>query len=193
MAIKDDWLGNYFDHGIDIRRRRVFLHGDVDAEEVAEAVQSIVLLDDDSDKEITLYLSSFGGCAYESFGLYDVIRSCRCHIVGLAYGKCMSAGPLVLRACDDALALPTTQFMHHEMSYDADGGLATHKVEIEHSTSMEKLRMRLLAKHAKVSAASLAAMARTGKNKYFDAEQALKWGIIDGIKYPDKIERRKSS
>lgn len=191
MAIRDDWLGNYFDRGIDIRRRRVFLHGDINEESASLAVQSIILLDDDSDKEITLYLSSLGGCVYEMFGLFDVIRNCRCHITGIAHGKIMSAAPLLLRATDDALAHPHTQFMNHEESWGDDRkGHSHQKVDMAHFDELETLWAKLMAKHTKLSAAAWAKQCAAGRDRYFGTEEALKWGLIDGIIQPDKKIRR---
>ena len=63
--LSTDWLDNYFSHGIDSRRRRIFFHGDVDEESVFRLVQSLVLLDDENKDEIVIYMSSLGGNMYE--------------------------------------------------------------------------------------------------------------------------------
>lgn len=189
-----DWLGNYFSYGIDNRRRRVFMHGDVDEETIGHLTQAFLLLDAESTDNITFYISSFGGSMYEMFGLYDVIRSCRSFVTGIAHGKNMSAAPLILRAADDAQAYPNTQFMSHEESWGGEEKGHSHlKVDMQHYESMEKRWARLMGRRTKLRAAAWTAMAGNGRDRYFDAQQALTWGVIDGILLPDGIVFRGGS
>ncbi len=184
----DDWLDGYFSHGVDNRRRRIFLHDDIDEESIARLVQGLVLLDDDTDTTITIYMSSLGGSMYEMFGAFDAIRACKCFVRGIAYGKIMSAAPLILRACDEACAYPNVQFMSHEESWgDEEKGHSHQKIDLKHYEQMENLWAELMGRYTHLNVAQWRKMTETGKDRYFDAAQALKWGIIDKILEPKEV------
>jgi ATP-dependent Clp protease protease subunit len=187
-----DWLDNYYAYGIDNRRRRLFFHGDVNEENIANLMQGLVLLDDESNEPITIYMSSFGGSIYEMVGMYDLIVSCKCQVIGVGFGKIMSAAPLILRACDDALCYPSTQFMNHEESWGDDYKGHSHmKVDMKHFEHMEKLWAQLMGRHSQLSEKAWTAMCAPGRDRYATAEEALKWGLVDGIVQADgNVTRR---
>ncbi len=184
----DDWLDCYFSHGVDNRRRRIFLHDDVTEETIARFVQGMVLLADDTDTTITIYMSSLGGSMHEMFGAFDAIRACRCFVRGIAYGKIMSAALLILRACDEALAYPNVHFMSHEESWGGEyQGHSKQKIDMKYYGQMEQRWAMLMGEYTLLTAENWRKMSETGRDRYFDAEQALKWGVIDGIMHPNEI------
>ncbi len=184
MARNNDFYGNYFDYGIDPRRRRLFLYEDIDEISIGRFIQGLIILaDENSDKPIEIFMSSCGGDEYEMFAAYDMIRSLsHVHIVIKAVGKIMSATPLILAAGDERIAYPNTQFMVHESWYILDGRQGNNVVTVDHYKELTKLWAEKMAECTKLSAKQWFNLTeKTGRDKYFGAEQALKYGLIDKI------------
>ena len=188
MARNNDFYDNYFSYGIDPRRRRIFLDEDIADSSIGRLIQSLyVMKDENTDKPIEIILSSFGGCEYEMFAAYDVIRSLtNVHVKIVAVGKVMSAAPLILAAGDERLCYPTTQFMVHESWYELQQRHNASKATVSHYEDMTQLWGDKMAERTNLSKKQwLNLTERTGRDKYFDANQALKWGLVDGILMPD--------
>lgn len=188
MARNNDFYDNYFSYGIDPRRRRIFLDEDIEEISIGRFIQSLfVMKDENTDKPIEIVISSFGGCEYGMFAAYDVIRGLtNVHVRVIAVGKVMSAAPLILAAGDESLCYPTTQFMVHESAYEMHERHNNAKVTIAHYEDLTKLWGEKMAERTNLSAKQwLNLTEKKGRDKYFDAKQALKWGLVDGIIMPD--------
>lgn len=191
MARNNDFYDNYYSYGIDPRRRRIFLDEDIDDGSIGRLVQSIYVLADKSSQEyskpIEIIISSCGGCEYEMFAAYDLIRSLsETHIKTVAIGKVMSAAPLILAAGDERYCYPTTQFMVHESWYEMAERHNNAKATVAHFEDMTKLWAEKMAERTNLTAKQwLNLTEKTGRDKYFGAKQALKYGLVDGILMPD--------
>lgn len=181
----NDFIQNYYDYGIDPRRRRLFLHGDIEEETISTFIQGLLLLDEGGET-IEIILSSCGGEALEMFAAYDIISSCKAKVVIYAVGKIMSAAVLVLAAGDERYAYPNTRFMCHESAYELDERHGNAKTTVAEYEEMEKIYNNRLAERTKLSAKQWMKLTEnTGKDKYFGPDKALKYGLIDGIIMPD--------
>ena len=181
-ASHNDWIDNYFSYGVDPRRRRVMMHGDVSEESADFAVSGLLLLDSQNDKPIELWISTYGGSVYDMFGLYDVARSLRSPLKTVAHGKIMSAGILLLAAGDSRVCFPNTWFMTHEESWgDEFKGHSHMKNDMAHIDEMEARWAKLMGKRTTLGTAQWKRMSSTGRDRYFDAAQALKWGLVTEI------------
>lgn len=191
MARNNDFYDNYFSYGLDPRRRRIFLDEDIDETSIGRFIQSLYVLADEQSQEnakpIEIIMSSFGGCEYEMFAAYDVIRSLtKVHVKVIAVGKIMSAAPLILAAGDESYCYPTTQFMVHESWYALEERHNNAKATVAHYEDMTKLWAEKMAERTQLTAKQwLNLTERTGRDKYFDAKAALKYGLVDGILMPD--------
>jgi len=184
MARQNDFYSNYFDYGIDPRRKRLFLYEDIDEISIGRFIQGLVILADESnDNPIEILMSSCGGDEYEMLAAFDMMRSLvDVHIVVKAIGKIMSAAPLILAAGDERIAYPNTQFMVHESWYELEERHNNAKVTVQHYEDITKLWADKMAERTNLTAKQWIALTeRTGRDKYFDAKQALKYGLIDKI------------
>ena len=184
MARSNDYLDNYFGWGIDQRRRRLFLGNDELTEDTGDIfIKAFQLLNSEpSDKPIEIFISTFGGSVFELFSIYDMIRASKSHIVTIGYGKIMSAGTLLLSCGDERKAYPNTQFMIHEILYSL--GYDKHTVQKSEVVNADQLNDRFLGLLAKCTNKSLKqwkTLTHSRPDKYFDAKQALEWGLIDKI------------
>ncbi len=171
------------EHGIDVRGRRIFLHGDVGEDSIGTAIRGLYVMSDLSKDPIELFVTSYGGEIDESFALHDVCRTIKVPVHTVALGKCMSAAPLLVAAGEpgERYASENTIFMLHSASIDLGGSVAniasTAKAEKDRCERMD----RLLAIYTSMDYRHWAKFSRGDIDHYFDAEQALAWGLIDHI------------
>lgn len=178
-----DELEAAIEYGVDVRGRRIFLHGDVDEESVAYAIRGLYVMSDLGTEPIELFITSYGGEIDESFALHDVLQTIKVPVHTVALGKCMSAAPMILAAGETGhrYATENTLFMLHTATVVQSGSVAnvaaTARAEKDRCEKMD----RLLAGYTKMDYRHWAKFSRGDVDHYFDAEQALDWGLIDNI------------
>jgi ATP-dependent Clp protease, protease subunit len=188
--VKDwDAVEAYFDYGLDVQNRRVFLLGDVEESPIGNAIKGIYYLDghplaQKQKPDIELFIGSFGGELYEMFGLYDVLNSISSPITTVAIGKCMSATPLLIAAGTRGkrYSMPNTQWMLHMASEGFDTErIDSIKKHVDHTEGVLKTWWDLLATHSKKTAAQWRRICKNIGDSYFDADQAQEWGLVDHL------------
>jgi ATP-dependent Clp protease protease subunit len=183
--ISKDWIGTYFDKGVDYANRRLYLIGDLEEELLKNFVHGIKLLEAASTDPIEVYISTNGGDLYDMFGIYDVLRASKCHVKTISFGKIMSGGIIVSAAGDERVCHPHTVFLSHEMKLI--GGtefLTAYKNEIKHLEIMRNNMIQCLVVRSHTPASKWAKYIR-GLDFYFDAVQAQELGIVDKIIMPE--------
>jgi len=169
--------------GVDVKGRRIFLHGDVDEDTIAVAIRGMYLMADASDAPIELYVQSYGGNIDEAFALHDVTRTVRCPVHTIALGMCMSAAPFLV-ACGEPghrFASENCEFMLHTASLEVEGTMNNVAGTAEAVRRRCERMDRLLAKYSNKPYRHWAKFSRACDDYYFTAEQALEWGLIDSI------------
>jgi len=184
MSADRDRIEAALQHGIDIMGRRIFLHGGVDEDTIGRAIRGLYLLDDLNANPIELYVSSYGGELDEAFALHDVTRTITAPVHTIALGKCMSAAPMLV-ACGakgHRYASEHTTFMLHDASLDCgEGSPALISAHAESARESMRIYARLLGRYTKKPPAHWARIFASKIDKYFTAEQAVAWGLVDQV------------
>ena len=171
------------EHGIDLTGRRVFLHGGVDETTIGRAIRGMYLLADLSTAPIELYVSSYGGELDEAFALHDVTRTVRAPVHTVALGKCMSAAPLLV-ACGTKghrYVSENCTFMLHDCSLEAEGSPSEVSAHAEVARLTMRRLSRMLARYTKRDSRHWSRIFASKVDRFFDAEQAADWGLVDHI------------
>lgn len=171
------------EHGVDIPGRRIFMHGGVDEEAIGRAIRGMYLLSDVNQEPIELYVSSYGGELDEAFALHDVTRTVRAPIHTVALGKCMSAAPLLV-ACGkpgERWAAEHTAFMLHDCTFEAEGSPVYVEAHAKVARQQMQRYAQLLGKYTKKPARHWAAMFAGKADRFFTAQDALAWGLVDQL------------
>jgi len=186
MKIPKDELSVYYDHGVDLKNRRVFLKDDIDGDSITTVIQGILALDSMNDKHeaIELWVGSYGGSEYDMFALHDATRFVKSPIITVAFAKCMSAAPLLV-ACGkkgERYATPNTYFMIHQSWWEsAPQRLEGHQAEISHYKDMDDRWTRLMSKYTNKDEKFWRSLCRKNHDYYFDANKAIELGIVDHL------------
>lgn len=181
--IENAWVDTYFNHGVDIANRRVFV-GEIDSDSIEIVIKGLYLMEGESTtKPCEMFISSFGGQVYDALALYDIIQTLQCPIHTFAYGKCMSAAPLLLAAGEPGhrWVAEHVAFMTHEASDEMEGKVQDLEKAVAHTKALDKIWNNLLAKHSNKDYRFWAGKSRKPFDFYFGADKAIEWGIADAI------------
>ena len=183
MAFDEKWVEAYFNHGVDIVNRRVFL-GDIDSESVGVATKAIYLMETESkENPCEIFISSYGGTLYDALALYDIFNTVSCTIRTFAYGKCMSAAPILLAAGEPGQrwVSPHAAFMFHDLSDELSGKATDLQAAVRHDMKLADTWMHLMAKHSTKTFKWWRERANRAADFYFSADEAIEWGLADHI------------
>ena len=172
--------------------RIVGLFGDVSEEKVAELIHGLLMLneinklsDEEEQKPIEFFISTYGGNADDMFGLYDVIRQLKetseIHTVGL--GKVMSAGVLLLASGTKGKRKigKNCRVMIHSVMGGNHGSLHNMMNELEAIEQLQDMYCDALIENTKLTRTKLKKMIERKVNVYLSAEEAVEMGIADII------------
>lgn len=182
--IDKEWVEAYFDHGIDVNNRRVFLDQDIEDVSIAPVVKGLYLMETISREEpIEMFISSYGGCVYEALAVYDIMHTIKCPIHTFAYGKCMSAAPLLLAAGEKGQrwVAPNASFMHHDWHAEMEGKAQDLQTLVKHYEEVGQRWTKLLSEHSNKDSRWWNTRAKKPADFYFTADEALEWGLADSI------------
>jgi ATP-dependent Clp protease protease subunit len=165
-----------------LKDRIVFMGAPVE-DNLANVViaQLLFLESEDPSADIYLYLNSPGGMVTAGLAIYDTMQYVRPDVCTLCIGQAASMGALLLAAGTPGKrwALPHSRIMIHQPM----GGFQGQASDIEiHAKEILRLRESLNEILARHTDNDIEAVRRdTDRDFFMDGEQALKYGIIDGV------------
>jgi len=171
-----------------LKERIIFLTGPID-DNIASLIcaQILFLESENPKKEISFYINSPGGIVWSGLAIYDTMQYVSSKIMTICIGQAASAGSLLLTAGekDMRFSLPNSRIMVHQPS----GGYQGQVTDIEIQTAeIKKTKQRLneiYSKHTGKKITEISSIME--RDKYFSADEAIKFGLIDKI-----IENRKN-
>ena len=168
---------NLFDNRI------IRLNGDINTEEADKIVEQLLKLDaTKSKKDIIFYINSSGGLVSAGLAIYDTMQMVKSNIKTICIGRCSSMAAVLLSGGTKGkrYITPNSEVMIHEMSSYNGGKIGEIKVSYEHSTTLNERLMKILADNTGKSIKQVKKDVEL-KDKWFNAEEALKYGIVDKI------------
>ncbi len=165
-----------------LNERIIFLGVPIE-DQVANLVvaQLLHLEAEDPEKDISIYINSPGGSIYSGLAIYDTMQFVKPDIQTMCVGVAMSMGSLLLaggakgkRAC-----LPNSRILIHQPSAGFEG----QSTEIEiHAREILKVRERIDEIYAEHTGRPQEQVrADMERDRFFNAEQALEYGLIDRV------------
>lgn len=167
-----------------LKDRIIMLTEDVNHVTASSIVAQLLFLEsEDPDKEISFYINSPGGSITDGMAIVDTMRYIKCPISTICVGMAASMGAVLL-ACGDKgkrFATPNSEIMIHQPLIS--GGLSGQATEIKiHADHILRTRSRLNKLLSEQTGQNLATIEKdTERDNYMLAEEALKYGLIDGI------------
>ena len=176
-----------------LNERIVFIGRQID-DDVANLVvaQLIHLESEDPDKDISVYVNSPGGSLHAGLAIYDAMQYVAPDVSTLCYGMAMSAGSLILAggAKGKRFSLPNARILIHQPS----SGFQGQSTDIEiHAKEILELRRRLEEIYASHTGQTREQVHDDmERDRFFSAEQAVEYGLVDRIISTRELQRRRS-
>lgn len=167
-----------------LKDRIIFLGEEVNQATASLVVAQLLFLEsEDPDKEIHLYINSPGGSITDGMAIVDTMNYVKCPVSTNCIGMAASMGAVLL-ACGSKgkrYATPNAEIMIHQPLIS--GGLSGQATEIKiHADHMIKTREKLNKILSDRTGQPLERINQdTERDNFMTAEEALKYGIIDGI------------
>lgn len=166
------------------RERIIFLSNAVDDELGNQLVATMLYLDSENKKDLNLYINCSGGEVVPCLALQDTMRHIKSDVGTVGFGGCMgmSGFLLAMGARNKRTVLSNTRIMVHHPS-----GAARGQADDINREAKELLRIRdymdgLL---AEATGQSFERIAKDfSRDKFFDAQEAKDYGLIDNVVLP---------
>ena len=167
-----------------LKDRIIFLSEDVNSASASLVVAQLLFLEsEDPDKEISLYINSPGGSITDGMAIVDTINYIKCPVSTICVGMAASMGAVLLAsgAKGKRFATPNAEILIHQPLIS--GGLSGQTTEIKiHADHMVKTREKLNKLLSERTGKNLETIERdTERDNYMTAQEALEYGLIDGI------------
>ena len=170
-----------------LKDRIIFLGEDVNPTSASLIIAQLLFLEsEDPDKEISLYINSPGGSITDGMGIVDTMNYIKCPVSTICVGLAASFGAVLLANGDKGrrFATPNSEILIHQPLIGGQGGgISGQATEIKiHADHMIRTREKLNKLLSDRTGQSIETIERdTERDHYMTAEEALKYGLIDGI------------
>ena len=170
-----------------LKDRIIFLGEQVDATTASLVIAQLLFLEsEDPEKEIFLYINSPGGSITDGMGIVDTMNYIKCPVSTICVGMAASMGAVLLASGEKGkrYATPNAEILIHQPLIGGQGGgISGQATEIKiHADHMIRTREKLNKLLSDRTGQSLETIQKdTERDNYMTAEEALKYGLIDGI------------
>jgi len=169
-----------------VKERVVFLSGEegINSDDATALSATLLYLDHQSKtKPISIYINSPGGSVSDGlFTIYDTMQYIKAPIKTVCMGEACSAGAVLLGAGTKGmrLAFENSTIMIHQLQVS---GISGTQMEIERETARcKRMNDKILQTIAVHTGQSLEKVKEDTKHDfYMTAEEAIKYGLIDGL------------
>lgn len=163
--------------------RTLWLNGIIDEQQSLHLVSALLYLDSLDCAEITLLIHSMGGSVQEGLTIYDTIRTLKSPVKTVAIGYVASMASVLLSAGTPGkrFAMPSSTIMIHEPLVSEISYTNVSQV-IELGESLKQIKEQINGILAQTTGKDINVINKdTKQNKYFTAEEAIRYGLVDGI------------
>ena len=165
-----------------LKDRIIFLGEEVNETTASLVVAQLLFLEsEDPGKDIQLYINSPGGMVTAGLAIYDTMQYIKCDVSTICLGLAASMGAFLLAGGTKGkrYALPNAEVMIHQPSGGAKGQATDIQITAENILKTKKRLNEILAANTGKTYEQVAA--DTERDYYMTAEEALEYGLIDGV------------
>jgi ATP-dependent Clp protease protease subunit len=168
-----------------LKDRIIMLSEDVNSASANVIIAEMLFLEsEDPDKEIHFYINSPGGSIVDGMAIVDTMNYIKCPVSTICVGMAASMGSVLL-ACGEKgkrFATPNSEILIHQPLIGGSGlsGQATDiKIHTDHLIKTREKMNKLLSEKTGQPIEKI--WTDTERDNYMTAEEALEYGLIDGI------------
>ena len=165
-----------------LKERIIFLGGPI-SDPIANTViaQLLFLENQDSKKDIQLYINSPGGVVTSALAIYDTMQYIKPDVSTICVGLAASGAAILLGAGarGKRFVLPNSEILLHQVMGGAEGQAVEIEISAKHIIKIRDKLNKILAKHTGQSLTKI--QKDTDRDFYMSAEEAKEYGLVDDI------------
>ena len=165
-----------------LKDRIIFLGEEVNDVSASLVVAELLFLEaEDPGKDIQLYINSPGGSVTAGMAIYDTMQYIKCDVSTICLGMAASMGAFLLAGGTKGkrFALPNSTIMIHQPSGGAQGQATEIQIVADQIAKTKRTLNEILA--ANTGQPLEVVEKDTDRDNYMSAEEALAYGLIDGV------------
>ena len=165
-----------------LKDRIIFLGEEVNDVSASLVVAELLFLEaEDPGKDIQLYINSPGGSVTAGMAIYDTMQYIKCDVSTICLGMAASMGAFLLAGGTKGkrFALPNSTIMIHQPSGGAQGQATEIQIVADHIAKTKRTLNEILA--ANTGQPLEVVEKDTDRDNYMSAEEALAYGLIEGV------------
>lgn len=164
------------------QRREIYCTGEIDSETANSIIVQLHFLSlKNPGEEITMYINSPGGEISSGLAVYDTMQAIACPVRTICVGMAASMAAVLFTAGTKREILPHARIMIHDPLIS--GGIGGSALKIDQTARnimrLRKVQAKILAKHTGHTVQEV--YAKTATDSYFDAGEAVSWGLADHV------------
>ena len=154
--------------------------------------QLLFLESENPSKDIYLYINSPGGSITSGLSIYDTMQFIKPDVSTICVGQAASMGAILLAGGAESkrFSLPNSRMMIHQPISGFQGQASDIDIHAKEVLKMKSLVNSILSKHTGKTEKQIAK--DTDRDNFMDAEEALKYGLIDQI-LEERVEALESN
>ena len=160
---------------------RIWLTGTVKEQMNESIIKKIREASDYPERNIELYISTYGGSVHEMIGICDAILSSPNHVKTIGSGKIMSAGGPILACGKERIMTENSFLMIHDVWAGEFGAPSQIEAGLEHVKSLQRVIARYLSRFSDLEEDAVIEIMERKKDTFFNSKEALELGLIDKI------------
>ena len=165
-----------------MKERIIFLGSQVD-DTIANLIcaQLLLLASEDEQKDVFLYINSPGGSVSAGLAIYDTMQYIQADVATVCMGMAASMGQFLLcaGAPGKRFSLPHARILMHQPSGGVQGQAADIAIQAEQMAYIKKVMSERIAFHSGQPVERIEA--DSDRDRWFTAEEAREYGIIDTV------------
>ncbi len=162
--------------------RIIFLTGQVDDQTADIVVAELLYLEGkDPEKDIHFYINSPGGSVTAGLAIYDTMNYIKSDVSTICVGMAASMGAFLLSsgAKGKRFSLPNSEILIHQPLGGKEGQASDIEIYAKYILRTKDKLNKILAQNTNQPLEKI--IADTDRDNCMTAEEALKYGLIDGI------------
>src|SRR6478609_6775509 len=165
-----------------LKDRIIFLGDDVNEHTANLIVAQLLFLDNEnSEKDIILYINSPGGSVYDAMAIYDTMQFVKSDIQTVGIGVQASAAAFLLSSGTKGkrLLLPHATVMIHQPSSGTRGKVTDQEIDLREALRVKKMLEEIMARNTGQKLDKI--HHDMERDFWMTADEALKYGIVDKV------------
>ena len=165
-------------------RRNIAFWGDVTNESVLPTISQLIELEHRSKKPIRLHLNTDGGSLTAALALYDIMKMIDSEIYVTTTGMCASAGLIILAGGTKRFCTPHARFFYHQPVLHSGPEIISGEQMSQVSGAYQNSQItydKILKEEFNISETTWNQEFKSKISKYFSADDALNYNVVDGI------------